>query len=250
MILVILSTIVFINTSQCEQVVAENIFTYKIMDYLDGMLLALTEMESAQRGFRLSGTDNLLDQFKSGKESYESNFKLIVETTEIQEIKELMEQIKVGVTQWEEFVNSTIEMRREISKGNGSMDELIELAGKALGNKKLQEVRQLIDMCIQIEEGLLDERSATLKKLQDMNRLLLIFGGIISCILGAFVAVVITRYITRNLQNLSQAADKLAVGDIEVDIEIDSRDELGKLNQAFQAMVHNTREQAEILNRI
>jgi len=250
LILIILSTIVFINTSRCEQVVAKNIFIYKIMGYLDDMVLALTEMESAQRGFRLSGTDNLLDQFNMGKKSYESNFKLIVETTEIQEIKELMEQIKVGVMQWEEFVNSTIEMRREISKGNGSMDDLIELAGKALGNKKLQEVRQLIAKCVQIEEELLEEHSATMKKLQDMNRLLLVFGSIISCILGAFVAVVITRYITRNIQNLSQAADKLAVGDIDVNIEIDSKDELGKLNQAFQAMVLNIREQAEILNRI
>jgi len=250
LILIILSTIVYINTSQCDHVVAENIHTYKVMEHLDGILLALTDMESALRGFGLSGSENFLGQFDSGQEAFDSHFKFVSEKAGNQKIEEILEQIKLNAQQWIEFANNTIAMRRDISKGKGTINDMVNLAAKAIGKNQMDAIRQLIAECYKIQEGIMEERSVTLNRIQGMNRILLIIGSVIACFLGALVALVITRYITRNVQNLIHAAEKLAVGDIDVDIKVETKDEIGKLNQAFQAMVLNIREQAEIINHI
>lgn len=47
-VFIILSIIIFTNITQNISIVAKNVHTYEIIDHLDAMLLAVTNMESAQ----------------------------------------------------------------------------------------------------------------------------------------------------------------------------------------------------------
>ncbi|MCH8949834.1 MAG: HAMP domain-containing histidine kinase [Chloroflexi bacterium] len=54
--------------------------------------------------------------------------------------------------------------------------------------------------------------------------------------IAALLAVIVARYITRPLQQLTVASQRMAEGNFDVDVSIDRRDEVGRLGQAFSTM--------------
>jgi methyl-accepting chemotaxis protein len=60
--------------------------------------------------------------------------------------------------------------------------------------------------------------------------------GIITLLLGAAIALLITRSITRPMQRASQIADTIAAGDLSADIEAGGPDEAGQLVNSLRSM--------------
>ncbi|MEI7811843.1 MAG: MCP four helix bundle domain-containing protein, partial [Ignavibacteria bacterium] len=80
-------------------------------------------------------------------------------------------------------------------------------------------------------------------------RLMIIFlivGVVIAMSLGTLIARIIGRPIVR----LTEAADKLAVGNIDITIESNTKDEVGLLESAFKVMINNIREQVLAAEKI
>jgi methyl-accepting chemotaxis protein len=71
-------------------------------------------------------------------------------------------------------------------------------------------------------------------------------GVITAMILGLFL----TQIISKPMRLLTEAADKLAVGDVQVDIQAKTKDEIGKLMLSFSKMVSNIQEQSEVAQKI
>lgn len=75
------------------------------------------------------------------------------------------------------------------------------------------------------------------------TRQILIFvfvGMIVAMAMGYFLA----RIMSSALKRLQDAADKLAVGDVDMQIEIDSADEIGKLAASFRTMAETVKHHA------
>ncbi|MDU5021891.1 MAG: methyl-accepting chemotaxis protein, partial [Clostridiales bacterium] len=66
------------------------------------------------------------------------------------------------------------------------------------------------------------------------------------CILSILAGVVICIYITKSLkqpiEELEVAANKMAVGDFDIDINYESKDELGSLSNSMRLMSNNTKD--------
>ena len=58
-----------------------------------------------------------------------------------------------------------------------------------------------------------------------------------AAILGAALAWWLIRSVTRPVRRLAEAAEKVSMGDLDVEISIDSQDEIGDLAAAFERMV-------------
>ncbi len=76
--------------------------------------------------------------------------------------------------------------------------------------------------------------------------LVILVGVIISVILGLFTS----RVIGNPIKELAEIANKLALGDVNVAVEAKTKDEIGKLMQAFDHMIENTRAQAMVAEKI
>jgi len=76
--------------------------------------------------------------------------------------------------------------------------------------------------------------------------ILLLVGISLAIGLGIFLS----RIISKPVQLLSDAADKIAKGDVDVDITQKTNDELGMLMGAFGRMVQSTKEQVQIADKI
>ena len=75
---------------------------------------------------------------------------------------------------------------------------------------------------------------------------LIVASVIVAILLGFFVSKIISRPINK----MVQAANRLALGDVEVNLNIDTKDEIGSLAKAFDAMIKNIREQAITAEKI
>lgn len=75
---------------------------------------------------------------------------------------------------------------------------------------------------------------------------LVLIGILFSVIIGLFVS----RKISKPLNLIAIASKKLSEGDVDVNLNIKSKDEVGNLAFLFQKMIKGIREQAELLEKI
>jgi methyl-accepting chemotaxis protein len=77
-----------------------------------------------------------------------------------------------------------------------------------------------------------------------------IASGFIAAVIIGFVLARLISKITRPINNLVGVADRIALGDVNVNINVQSDDEIGKLMKSFGRMVDNIRDQALAVEKI
>ena len=105
---------------------------------------------------------------------------------------------------------------------------------------------KLIEDNISEGEKISKDNLATANKTVIIMMVIIIVAVIISVILGLFISGTISKPITK----VVDAANKLAVGDINVNVSVDRKDEIGNLVHSFSKMVENIREQAFAVEKI
>ncbi len=73
---------------------------------------------------------------------------------------------------------------------------------------------------------------------------------IVAVVIDIIVALRISRSISRPIKNLVTAANKIALGDVDVSTEIKGNDETAELGQAFQKVIDSFKHQADVLDAI
>ncbi len=80
-----------------------------------------------------------------------------------------------------------------------------------------------------------------------VNMIIIVLFGIFSSVC---LGLIISKMISKPVTKLAEAADRLALGDINVNVEVKSSDEVGILMQSFGKMIENIREQALAVQQI
>ncbi|HEY2420064.1 MAG TPA: methyl-accepting chemotaxis protein, partial [Neobacillus sp.] len=106
------------------------------------------------------------------------------------------------------------------------------------------EVQKLIDYNKNNASDQLKKNASTFSTETTLGISLIVLGMILAVGLGMYVA----RIIGKPLNLLIGAANKMADGDLDVDIEISSKDEVGTLAQAFKRMNDNMNEVISNIN--
>jgi methyl-accepting chemotaxis protein len=97
------------------------------------------------------------------------------------------------------------------------------------------EIVRLSDELYKIQLDRRDEESAQARTWQ-------ILAALLALLFGVVAALVITRQITRPLQQTMEAVERIANGDLSRDLQVTRRDELGVLQQGIQRMGATLRE--------
>lgn len=103
----------------------------------------------------------------------------------------------------------------------------------------------------QLENGMLFVITAPAKEINASSnriiRLFLISTIVIMCF-SVLITIHVTRKMTRPLKELTEAAQKVAGGDLEVNIDCESKDEVGVLADSVQQMVDHLRHYIDYVN--
>ncbi|MGZ6674814.1 MAG: methyl-accepting chemotaxis protein, partial [Solirubrobacteraceae bacterium] len=97
------------------------------------------------------------------------------------------------------------------------------------------------------ERSAADERFANAKA--GATRLTLIIGAL-ALLLALALALALARHLTRRLVALSRAAEALAQGDVDHELSVEGRDEVGRTAAALASMVDHLRDLAGAADRV
>lgn len=74
-------------------------------------------------------------------------------------------------------------------------------------------------------------------------------GLAVACLVALLVSVLVSRGMSRPIELLVDASHKIASGDYKVQVDIGSRDEIGRLGRAFNDMTDGLRKRQEIMDK-
>ncbi|MBF0556305.1 MAG: MCP four helix bundle domain-containing protein, partial [Nitrospirae bacterium] len=189
------------------------------------------------------------------------------EVKDINSIKELKETVsknieslsKTIITEEGKAIHKTITER--LNAYYGVLSKVLQLVsdGKRDEARKLQsgearavagEVREALDkfagLKVKVAQKMSDEYTALGKAATKSIIAVTAFGALIALGLGVFIA----RIISRPVKEITDVANKLATGDVNVDIEAKTKDEIGQLTNAVKVVIENIKENALAASRI
>jgi len=191
---------------------------------LTGVPGGLEKMDQARETF--SEWETLIEE-RSGEENTKLN--------EIISAREKYQgQLDDAIFVYENFPDNTSEILRELGEADGFREN---------------NLNPLIDQFYQDELESLQRKAASVRRIT--NLMILggaIFGGI-SIIIALISAFVISRGITRSTSHLSEAADSISRGDLDVPIEVNTGDEMEDLAESIERMRTSLKAAIERLRR-
>ncbi len=121
------------------------------------------------------------------------------------------------------------------------------------GHKYEKDIESMLDKLNQCAEMQVDSTrqysstNATLSKVLIVVMFLVVLGGIAAAI---FLGRYISKMISRPIREMVSAAQELAEGNVEIDVQATSKDEIGVLANAFHQMIGSIREQVQVVNAL
>lgn len=173
----------------------------------DGNLLVklLVDMETGQRGFLITGSDEFLEPYNNGVDEFHTLMEALQETVDdnptqvgrLQKIDNLQHQ-------WiSEVVEPEIAERRRVSLGEIPMERIIESSKKAEGKKMMDEMRSLLADFVNTEKELELKREREARSYATLLIWLTVIGTLTVIISSILLAFLITTGIVKGLKRSS-----------------------------------------------
>lgn len=132
----------------------------------------------------------------------------------------------------------------ELGEHINSLIKTNEQPGNRFGvNVQILETYESMDKLKELEKGLLDYKTNELRKIikeqeEAMSQItnLALFIGIFISIIGFFLSFLLSRNITKPIISLRDTAIEIGKGNLDREIQVKTKDEIGELAEAFSQM--------------
>ena len=163
----------------------------------------------------------------------------------------LWEEYKTYLDKWKTDQDEFLRLAGELQNTDPQNKEAVNLLVEKMKYQTLsvtsesykttwESINELVEMSIKAAEEA-DVHAEETKASAEKMLLIIIFSGLAAAVaLGIFIS----KSISTPIRMLEQDAEKLALGDVAVELRIDSKDEIGSLAKALQKMIEGIREQA------
>lgn len=205
------------------------------------------DAETGQRGFIITGVETYLEPHARAVQQLPMTLAQLRKTMvsagrDVSMLPELEEKITGKLT----HMDRTIQMRRS----NG-LQAAADIVGTNAGKQIMDRIREIIGQITAVEQAEFEKSSERAQKDSDIFKTVLFLGLAISAIAMLLVGVVTARSITRPLNSIAVAAQRIASGDLNVDIPNNSTaEEVRSLAKSFTHMVTGLKQSAQLSERM
>ncbi len=217
--------------------------TNRVIATAHQILATAVDMETGMRGFLLAGKEDFLEPYNVGHKQFNEFAASLSETVDDNPAQvKLLGEIKATVDGWQtQVVDPMIALRRQIGDAK-TMDDMADLVGEARGKQYFDKFRTIMAAFVNEEKTLMTQRqevnAATVK-----GTITMIVGSLIAAfVIGVFVAIVIIRSITLPLNQAVIMNNRLSDGDLDFEIQVDRKDEIGQMLVAMKKMIEKLKE--------
>lgn len=217
--------------------------THEVIGLANEALAALVNMETGYRGFLVTGKDEFLEPYNGGK---------ITHKTKLQELQNKTADNPTQVQRWRDIeqraaawqasiTDPGMKLRRDVDNGTATTQDVINFETSGEGKRHFDGMRTVLTAAIGTEETLMTDRKNA--NAAARNRLLqaLIWGTLGAVVLGLAIAYLLARSLTNSITQIRDASMDMAHGKTDIQLAIESQDEIGELSKAFGQMGENIR---------
>jgi PAS domain S-box-containing protein len=165
------------------------IHTHEVNEKLERVLSLLTDAETGQRGFILTGEDGYLEPYNAAKTDIQKDIETVAALTRDNpaQLKDLQQLVKLSRDKLDEL-QETIKLRRE-----AGMEAAVRVIRTDRGKQVMDEIRSLMNQMETRENGLLEGRNRIASATARRSVLMVGFGVLLSMIILGIAAVFLTR---------------------------------------------------------
>ena len=248
-VLLMFALVAFLTYGNFQRAVENNQWTahtYEVMVEADGILTALINIETGQRGYLLAGKDEFLEPLNVGKSDFDKHIKqakLLTRDNPAQQ--ERLEKLNGAYQSWlKSVVEAEIALRKDIPDG-GDMAPVVEATRAAKGKAGMDAMRAIISNVRTEEYRLLNVRAEALKGVQNKTMFTLLFGLMVALAVGAAITLLLSRNLIAQLgaepSYAMEVVREVAAGNLQAHIKIRDGDS-GSLLATMKNMRDQLRE--------
>lgn len=186
---------------------------------------------------------NQIDKYEASTSEYLKKFEDRLDALP-DEIRSQYNKVQDAIDPWVKSTNEDIDWAKN-NKLEAAKKDLME-DGKVLSDKAEAELTTLIRMM----EDESEKKSKYVETELLVVKIILIVAAVVAIIIAMVFGSSLIRAITVPIAKLTVAANKLEIGDIDVDCEKLYEDDLGDLMDNFQKMADGIKEQVRVAERI
>jgi len=192
LILALIGGVAYVNTTELQATARWVTHTYQVLDTSSSLLTQLSDAETGQRGYLLTGEERYLEPYRSALDQIEKAFATLAALTSDNPKQQgrLVTLRPLLAAKLDELAE-TIRLRRD--KG---FDAAVEIVRTDRGKKAMDDIRRLIYDLDQEENQLLRDREAVAARAAQTTFDTIVFGTLVSFLVLAGLGYIVTRSIT------------------------------------------------------
>ncbi len=256
-LLIIISTLLFTSINSLIASSKSVTHTHEVLSHATVLAKAMVDMETGQRGFMLTGNDNFLDPYVAGQKKFDEYViaaeKLVSDNPEqvkrFEQVAALKELWLKNAGQYE------IDLKRKVDKGElppaalknvlegKKIDGTMQSQGYKAGKDIMDDIRVQLTAIEKVEQELLNKRSLQDTKTASFARNTALYGTLLSILIAIGLIIYLTKTLFSQLgaepKDLQEISQKVAGGDLSVNLSGSSYMSDGTLAKSFSDMVKN-----------
>lgn len=203
----------------------------------------MVDRETGQRGFIITGKENFLEPYRNGRQSFRTHLGQldhIIENNKVNNL--LLKKINSLAKAWEDRAGEPeIAARRLMNDNPISMADVSKVLQGAEGKRILDNIRAHLGEFIAVEQQLTTVRYQKASNTATFTFIITILLVTLGIAIAIGLGFRIAYSIANPIGHLQDSADMIATGNLDVNINIKSKDEIGNLANAMIIMRDNIR---------
>lgn len=209
------------------------------------------DMETGERGYLLTGDEAFLEPYEYRKEMFQQMIEELKPIVTDKPALQALTRAEEAIVTWKkEIAERNIRMRKELKDSPDAAGKMGQLVAKGEGKVHFDAFRKEMRAFIEREEELLHRRIKESAQITRATNFIIIFGTVAALLLAAVISFAMIKIITVPIGIIKEAAMKISLGETDVAIEVESRDELADLANAFKGMIKNLNDTSAIAHQI
>jgi len=188
--------------------------------------------------------DNYVQVLNNYLNNVEENLGNYANSISSQENRQLYNEL---MSHWNEYKSHMLRAIEYAQKGDyDKVEEVLLIDSDKSGDAVRDSIANLVDYNAERAEERAEENEKLANTAVSLMIAIVLIGIVLAIAMGLYIANVISRPITK----MVDAAEKLAVGDVDINVDIVTKDEVGKLAESFRKLIDSTRDQVLAVQRI
>ncbi|MDQ2732377.1 MAG: diguanylate cyclase [Armatimonadota bacterium] len=226
--LIVLGVIAYRSTLRSVETNGSVVQTYRVLDELHGILATLTQAETQQRGYIITGDGHFLHPYNTAIESINSYVSLIAGMTRNDPVQQqLIPKLKM------EIAGKVSDLRKGITaRQKGGIDSASQIILSQNGQREMDDVSQVLRQMSAAENRLLEDqtaRAAASARLQSLA-----FAAL--TLMAAAVVALVYSLILREFSRRQQAEEALNEANKSLSVQIAELDERNREMELMSSM--------------